>query len=186
LILKKKWLVTTAMLAAIAGVSGAMMTSAFPSANAAVAGSAVQAADQSDGDGEVADAQEKADKEVADDQEKGGTEVSDANEQAALAGQAKITKDQAVQAAIAQVKGTVKDTHLEDENGVVVYNVAVIDDQKQTTEVKVDAISGKVLKAEKDAGDENGQDGQEAQDDQETKDDQNQDDNGADGEQADD
>jgi uncharacterized membrane protein YkoI len=114
---------------------------------------------------EVADATEAAGTEVADATEAAGTEVADAteaakkpevadpNEQANLQKAAKITQQQASDAALKQVSGTVKKVELEDENGVVVYGVEIVDANGKSFDVKVDAATGNVTKA--DSGDNN-------------------------------
>jgi uncharacterized membrane protein YkoI len=113
---------------------------------------------------EVADATEAAGTEVADATEAAGTEVADAteaakapeavdpNEQANLQKAAKITSQQASDAALKQVNGTVKKVELEDENGVVVYGVQIVDASGKSFDVKVDAATGTVAKAESDNG----------------------------------
>ena len=65
---------------------------------------------------------------------------------------AKITSDQATQAALAEVPGTVIETELENENGNVVYCVE-IDTEDGVKDVKVDAGDGKILHVE--AGEDN-------------------------------
>jgi uncharacterized membrane protein YkoI len=110
---------------------------------------------------EVADATEAPGTEVADATEAPGTEVADAtekesktpeavdpNEQAKLQQAAKITQQQATDAALKQVNGTVKKVELEDENGVVVYGVEITDATGKTFDVKVDAASGVVTKSD--------------------------------------
>jgi uncharacterized membrane protein YkoI len=103
---------------------------------------------------EVADATEAAGTEVADATEaKKAPEVADPNEQANLQKAAKITQQQASDAALKQVSGTVKKVELEDENGVVVYGVEIVDANGKSFDVKVDAATGNVTKA--DSGDNN-------------------------------
>jgi uncharacterized membrane protein YkoI len=103
---------------------------------------------------EVADATEAAGTEVADATEaKKVPEVADPNEQANLQKAAKITQQQASDAALKQVSGTVKKVELEDENGVVVYGVQIVDANGKSFDVKVDAATGNVTKA--DSGDNN-------------------------------
>lgn len=59
---------------------------------------------------------------------------------------AKITEDQARQAALAKFPGgSVVKATLEDENGTLIWEVKVTDTNKQEHEVKVDATSGQVL-----------------------------------------
>ena len=72
--------------------------------------------------------------------DKNGAEVPDAQEQAQFQALAKITPDQARQAALTAVSGTVTSVTLGDENGSLVYEVLI-----GKTDVKVDAGNGKVL-----------------------------------------
>jgi uncharacterized membrane protein YkoI len=103
---------------------------------------------------EVADAKEAPGTEVADATEAAKTpEVVDPNEQANLQKAAKITQQQASDAALKQVSGTVKKVELEDENGVVVYGVQIVDANGKGFDVKVNAATGVVAKA--DSGDNN-------------------------------
>ena len=75
-------------------------------------------------------------------------------EGAALQTRAKITPDEAKQAALAAVPGTVNKVELDNENGTVVYSVEITG-AGRTTDVKVDAGNGKVLA--QDGGAEGGQ-----------------------------
>lgn len=78
-----------------------------------------------------------------------GPEGSEADEAAALAKLAKITSAQAEQAALAKFPGaTIAKTTLDDENGSLVYTVALTDASKAAQEVKVDAGNGTVLAVE--------------------------------------
>ena len=72
-----------------------------------------------------------------------GTELTDAQEQAQYAKLAKITPEQAKQAALAVAPGTVSSIELEDEDGFLVYEVVI-----GNKEVIVDAGNGKVLAQE--------------------------------------
>ena len=90
-------------------------------------------------------------------QGKGGAEIPDAQEQAQLQVLAKITPDQAKQAALAVVPGTVTSVKLGDENGNLVYEVVI-----GKVDVKVDAGNGKVLHQDT-AGDENEQGGEQGE-----------------------
>lgn len=83
-------------------------------------------------------------------QEDNDREVADSVEQANLAKKAKITQQQSIDIAMKQVTGTVAKTELEDEDGVVVYNVAIKDGNGQVNEVKVDAKTGSIVKVEHD------------------------------------
>ncbi|MBI1929783.1 PepSY domain-containing protein [Candidatus Poribacteria bacterium] len=79
----------------------------------------------------------------------------EAGEAARLSKLAKITSDQAAQAALAKVPGTVVKTELENENGNVVYGVE-INTAAGTTDVKVDAGNGNVLHIDADDDGEGG------------------------------
>jgi uncharacterized membrane protein YkoI len=85
----------------------------------------------------------------------GTPEVNDPNEQAKLQQAATMTKEQAISSALKQVNGTVKGVELEDENGVVVYGVHIVDANGKGFDVKVDAKTGKVAKADQDDNDGN-------------------------------
>jgi len=75
-------------------------------------------------------------------------------EDAALASKAKITKDEAIKAALAAYPGyAVKGAAIENENGYLVYEVKMADKAGNALEVKVDAGNGKVLAAENEAED---------------------------------
>lgn len=79
-------------------------------------------------------------------------EVADSVEQANLAKEAKITQQQSIDIATKEVAGTVVKSELEDEDGVVVYNVTIKDSKGQNNEVNVDAKTGAVVKTEQDNG----------------------------------
>jgi uncharacterized membrane protein YkoI len=66
---------------------------------------------------------------------------------------AKITRDQAVEKALATVQGQVLKTELENENGFLVYAVEVVTANKSIVDVKVDAGSGNVLAMDRDKAD---------------------------------
>lgn len=76
---------------------------------------------------------------------------SEQGESKALAGLAKITTDQAKQAAEAKIGGNASGVELGNENGTLVYEVKI---GKQ--EVKVDAGAGSVLKVEQDGNEKEG------------------------------
>lgn len=78
----------------------------------------------------------------------GAEGAKDTAESAALASLATITPDEAAAAALKAVPGTVTDTHLEDENGYVVYGVYVTAADGSVTEVKIDAGNGSMLAQE--------------------------------------
>ncbi|MEA2843807.1 MAG: hypothetical protein QOJ69_1478 [Actinomycetota bacterium] len=85
-----------------------------------------------------------------------GTE-NEAND-AALAGLAKISPDQAKAAALAAVPGTAGQVALEDENGNVVFGVEITAADGTKTDVKVDAGNGTVLAQEAEDANESGAD----------------------------
>ena len=66
-----------------------------------------------------------------------------------LKGLAKITPAQAIQAALARVKGKVLKVELENENGFLVYDVEIRRPDRSTVELKVDAGNGRVLAMER-------------------------------------
>ena len=81
------------------------------------------------------------------------TKSGDDNAEAAvLQAAAKITPEQAKQAALAALPGTVNLVELDNENGSVVYSVEITANGA-TTDVKVDAGNAKVLARESDQGD---------------------------------
>lgn len=71
---------------------------------------------------------------------------------AALAPLAKVSPDQAKEAALGAVPGTAGKVELENENGNVVYGVEVTTAGRERFDVKVDAGTGKVLAQEADNG----------------------------------
>lgn len=101
---------------------------------------------------EAGDENEKGDKEEGEDND---AEVSDEKEQQQLEKEATVTKEEATATALQKVKGQVKETDLDDEDGAVVYGVKITDDQGKKHDVKIDAKTGKVLKVEADDENEN-------------------------------
>lgn len=83
----------------------------------------------------------------------GDSEQNETDESKALEPLAKITADQARDAALAAVPGTATKVTLENENGSVVYAVEV-KTAKGSVDVKVDAGTGKVLHQEAGDGEE--------------------------------
>lgn len=80
-----------------------------------------------------------------------GVETRDANETPIDASRAKVGVDAAKAAALAKLPGgTVKGAQLEDENGTLVWAVAVTDASGKMQDVKVDATSGQVVRIEAD------------------------------------
>ena len=70
---------------------------------------------------------------------------SEADQSAALQSLAKISPDQARDAALAAVPGTADKVELDNENGNVVYSVQITGANGAKTDVKVDAGTGSVL-----------------------------------------
>lgn len=65
-------------------------------------------------------------------------------------GMAKISLQEAMQAALVKVPGEVLKAELEDENGYLVYGVEVTSSDRSVTDFKVDAGTGAVLALDKD------------------------------------
>jgi len=82
--------------------------------------------------------------------------LSEADEAKALEPLATITADQARDAALAAVPGTVGKVELDNENGAVVYSVEVTDGSGSNIDVKVDAGNGAVVHQGADDGDHEG------------------------------
>ncbi len=82
--------------------------------------------------------------------------LSEADEAIALEGLASITPDQARDAALAVVPGTVDKVELDNENGAVVYSVEITDASGSHIDVKVDAGNGTVVHQDADDGDNEG------------------------------
>jgi uncharacterized membrane protein YkoI len=142
----KKWLVTALSVIVIGGATAGVYTSAVNASTsqgaAAVDKKAPTATPQIQGNSESSD----NDEELADDvnMTDDGKETADPTEQAVLQQQAAITKDEATKQALTAKQGTVKNAHLEDEDGTVIYNIEIEDGQGQLWEVKVDAKNGKI------------------------------------------
>lgn len=82
---------------------------------------------------------------------------SEDREQVALQALATLTPQQAEQAALAAVPGTVAETELDDENGYVVYGVEVAGADGTVTEVVIDAGNGAVLAQQAEEADDAGE-----------------------------
>ena len=87
--------------------------------------------------------------------------VSDVKETTQLTPLAKITREEAITAAMSSTSGNYIATELDNENGNIVYSVEM-DNNGKVFDVKVDAGTGKVLKVE------TGEDGPEAKEGSET------------------
>ncbi|WP_075617988.1 PepSY domain-containing protein [Paenisporosarcina indica] len=70
-----------------------------------------------------------------------------------LQAKAKLTVDEAQAIAINEVPGTVNESELEDEDGVVVYGFEIQTASGDVNDVKVNAINGDIVKVENDADD---------------------------------
>jgi len=76
--------------------------------------------------------------------------ATEKQEQAGLQAQAKISREQAQQTALAKAPGTVKEGELEKEKGKLIWSFDIsTPDSKDITEVGVDAITGEVVSVEK-------------------------------------
>jgi uncharacterized membrane protein YkoI len=73
--------------------------------------------------------------------------ASEQREQAEMQSQAKISKEQAQQTALAKAPGgTIKEGELENENGKLIWSFDIATpDSKNTIEVNVDAITGSIV-----------------------------------------
>ncbi len=71
-----------------------------------------------------------------------------AAEEAKLASQAKITKEQAEATALKRAPGTVESSELEREHGKLVYSFDIRNAKGTIDEVQVSAITGKVVRVE--------------------------------------
>ena len=149
----KAKLATAGVLAAVAVGSGASIAAAGPDSTAPPSADQQQQADgeHADGPGSKEDAQDPAFTGTvpapAETEQPDGQETPDGGgqEQAALQSLATVSQQQAEQAALVTVPGTVAQTDLDAENGFVVYSVEINGADGTVTEVKVDAGNGTVL-----------------------------------------
>ena len=88
----------------------------------------------------------KAEKEEA--EEQGEEEEESAEQQAKLASQARITKEQAQEIALKRAAGTVESGELEREHGKLVYSFDIRNSKGTIDEVQVSAITGKIVRVE--------------------------------------
>ncbi len=105
---------------------------------------------------ESAEANEQGEQNEADEAVENSAETenkAETAESANLEKSARITPEQAKSAALAQVAGTVRKVELENEDGNVVYGVAIKTANGGERDVKVDAGNGQVLHTE--SGEEN-------------------------------
>jgi len=78
------------------------------------------------------------------------------SDEAGLVEMAKISMDNAINAALKEVPGKVLRAELENENGYLVYGVEIIKADQQIMVVKVDAGNGLILRTDKDKRDTEG------------------------------
>ena len=78
---------------------------------------------------------------------KSGSPQENANE-AKLARQAKITKEQAQETALKRAPGTVESAELEKEHGKLIYSFDIRNAKGTIDEVQVSAITGKIVRVE--------------------------------------
>ncbi len=75
-------------------------------------------------------------------------EQGEARNEAKLARQAKITKEQAQEIALKRAPGTVESAELEREHGKLVYSFDIRNSKGTIDEVQVSAINGKIVRVE--------------------------------------
>jgi uncharacterized membrane protein YkoI len=90
----------------------------------------------------------KAEKEEKEEAGEQGEEEESAEQQAKLASQAKITKEQAQEIALQRAPGTVESGELEREHGKLVYSFDIRNSKGTIDEVQVSAITGKIVRVE--------------------------------------
>jgi Peptidase propeptide and YPEB domain len=78
---------------------------------------------------------------------------SEGNQEAAQASLAKLTVQQAINAAVSRQSGTVLRVELQNEDGFLVYNVELASADKKIHEIKVDAGDGSILRIDTDSAD---------------------------------
>jgi len=78
------------------------------------------------------------------------------SDEAGLVEMAKISMDNAINAALKEVPGKVLRAELENENGYLVYGVEIVKADQQIMVVKVDAGNGLILRTDKDKQDTEG------------------------------
>ena len=100
---------------------------------------------------------EDNDGEETGDKEPEESEADEQAEQAALAGQAIVSKEQAQAVALQKFAGEVVKSELEDEDGKIVYGFEIRDGNGKVFDVKVDAKTGAFVKASADDDEEKGE-----------------------------
>src|SRR6266850_5794891 len=95
-----------------------------------------------------AEKEEREEKEEKEEAGEHGEEEESAEQQAKLASQAKITKEQAQEIALKRAPGTVESGELEREHGKLIYSFDIRNAKGTITEVQVSAVTGKVVRIE--------------------------------------
>jgi|ERR1700730_7074820 len=95
-----------------------------------------------------AEKEEREEKEEKEEAGEHGEEEESAEQQAKLASQAKITKEQAQEIALQRAPGTVESGELEREHGKLVYSFDIRNSKGTIDEVQVSAITGKIVRVE--------------------------------------
>lgn len=96
-------------------------------------------------DGQKQKQKSKAEKEEVEEQ---GEEEESPEQQAKLASQVKITKEQAQEIALKRAPGTVEGGELEREHGKLVYSFDIRNSKGTIDEVQVSGITGKIVRVE--------------------------------------
>jgi hypothetical protein len=78
---------------------------------------------------------------------------NEGNQEAVQASLAKLTVQQAINAAVSRQSGTVLRVELQNEDGFLVYNVELASADKKVHEIKVDAGDGSILRIDVDSAD---------------------------------
>ena len=78
---------------------------------------------------------------------------NEGNQEAAQASLAKLTVQQAINAAVSHQGGTVLRTELQNEDDFLVYNVELVSADKKVYEIKVDAGNGSIRRIDVDSAD---------------------------------
>jgi uncharacterized membrane protein YkoI len=86
-------------------------------------------------------------KEHADFNEDGADDGNGVDESAQLQKDVKVAMEDAKKTALLEVPGTIVKAELDNENGKAVYSIE-ISNEKTTSDVKIDAVTGKVLNIE--------------------------------------
>jgi uncharacterized membrane protein YkoI len=123
---------------------GIMLTVALLFAGVAIANGGPQTKKQNN---ERKESKSKERSEKSEGREKGEAGETQ-QDQAALAREAKITKEQAQEVALQRAPGTVESSELEREHGKLVYSFDIRNAKGTIDEVQVSALSGKIVRVE--------------------------------------